>query len=82
MADFPSMTICPDYGVAYKTEILSKYNVTASDIRKFRFPKLKNMTSLEFFRMVTFELDEVLMDMFIDCAYIKHVQGNFDYKSE
>ena len=64
------MTICPDYTVAYKTDELAKYNVTASDIRKFKFPKLENMTSLEFFREVTFDLDEVLMDMVIEAAYI------------
>ena len=63
------MTICPDYQVAYKTDVLAKYNVTASDIRKFRFPKLTNLTTLEFFNMVTFELNEVLKDMFIEGAY-------------
>ena len=83
IADFPSMTICPDYTVAYKTDVLAKYNVTDSDIRKFRFPKLKNLTSLEFYRMVTFELNEVLKDMFIGCAYkIKGSEVNSFYLTE
>ena len=77
------MTICPDYQVAYKTDVLAKYNVTASDIRKFRFPKLTNLTSLEFFRMVTFELNEVLKDMYIEGAYkIKGSEVNSFYLTE
>ena len=77
------MTICPDYLVAYKTDVLAKYNVTAWDIRKFRFPRLKNLTSLEFYQMVTFELNEVLKDMFIEGAYkIKGSQVNSFYLSE
>ena len=63
------MTICPDYQTAYKTDVLARYNVTASDIRKFRFQRLKNLTSSEFFRMVTFDLNEVLKDMHIEGAY-------------
>ena len=62
---FPSFTICPDFADAYKTDKLSKYNVTASDVRRMNFPKIENMTSSQFYHMVTYDLEELLIDMFI-----------------
>ena len=63
--NFPSVTICPDYWKAYKTQILKKFNSSASEIRNLNFPKVENMTSYEFYQLVTYDLEEFLIDMFI-----------------
>lgn len=67
-AEFPSLTLCPDYGVAYKESILNQYGLSPSDMRNFRFPNVSNMTSFEFYMLVTYDLNEVLEDMFIDAT--------------
>ena len=58
--EFPSFTICPDYDVAYKKNVLEKYKVSRSDIRKLRFPDTRNLTSYEFFKIATFNLTEIV----------------------
>ena len=67
-APFPQLTICPDYGIAYKTGILKSFNLTPSDIRNYNYPKVENMTSYEFHNLVTYEIDEVLYEMEIEVA--------------
>ena len=69
---FPSITICPDYSVAYKKEALKKYGKTASNVRGLNFPHLENVTSLEFYYSVTYDLSEVLKDMFIETNSAHH----------
>ena len=62
-ATFPSITICPDYYIAYKQEILTKFGITADDIRdRLKFPEnLKEPeTPGSFFQNVTFDLDETV----------------------
>ena len=65
VAKFPSITICPDYSVAYKEDVLRSYGVTAGDIRNQDFPNFTEMTSLEFYNLVTYDLNELLKDLFI-----------------
>ena len=55
-ATFPSITICPDYLKAYKSEVLEKYGVTINDFRKkFIFPKIpnSNISLTQFFDQAT-----------------------------
>ena len=66
VAKFPSITICPDYSVAYKEDVLRSYGVTAGDIRNQDFPNFTEMTSLEFYNLVTYDLNELLKDLFIE----------------
>ena len=59
-ATFPHLTICPDYHDAYKGDILQQYNTSAGQIRKYKFPKVPNMTTYEFYDLITLELSEVV----------------------
>ena len=67
-AHFPQLSICPDYGFAYKTEILKAYNSTPQQIRNFIYPEVENMTSYEFHDLVTYDIREVLDSMEIATA--------------
>ena len=61
-AEFPSITICPDYFEAYNETIIDEYNRTADDIRHFRYPDSR-INSLEFFELITHDLQHVLEDL-------------------
>ena len=67
-ANFPHITLCPDYQYAYKEDILELYNSTPSQIRNSLYPKVQNMTSYEFHDFVTYELEEVLDSMEISVS--------------
>ena len=68
MAEFPTITICPDYSVAYKKEILKAHNAKASDVRKYRFPETKNITTFEFYLSATYDLEELLAELTIEAS--------------
>ena len=36
-AEFPAITICPEYDQAFKNVILKQYNMTIKDIRNLKF---------------------------------------------
>ena len=61
-AEFPAITICPNYEIAYKSDILETYGISAYDIRQLNFPKTKdqNLTSLEFFQKVSHSLTDII----------------------
>ena len=61
-AEFPAITICPNYEIAYKSDILNDYGISANDIRQLNFPKTKdqNLTSLEFFQKVSHSLTDII----------------------
>ena len=67
-AHFPQLTICPDYGYAYKEDILQLYNSTAKEIRSFIYPVTENLTSYQFHDLVTYDINEVLDSMEIVTA--------------
>ena len=67
-AHFPQLSVCPDYGYAYKTDILKSYNTTPQQIRDFIYPEVENMTSYEFHDLVTYDIDEVLDSLEIATA--------------
>ena len=58
MAELPTFTICPQYAKGYKKDLIKeKYNLTVTDIRKFKYPSyLKN--SRQFFYEVTYNISE------------------------
>ena len=61
-AEFPALTICPDYFEAFKEEELTKFNITKRDIRVFDFMKF-NSTSLdtwEQYQKVTHNLQDIV----------------------
>ena len=65
--EFPAITICPNFDIAYKSNILQVYNSSAMDIRNLKFPgtKHENMTSLDFFQKVTHSLTDILSKLSI-----------------
>ena len=67
-AHFPQLSVCPDYGYAYKTDILKSYNTTPQQIRDFIYPEVENMTSYEFHDLVTYDIGEVLDSLEIATA--------------
>ena len=66
--EFPSFTICPDFDVAYKEDVLEKYKTSKWDMRGLRFPntRSKNLSTLQFFKMVTYNLTEIVTSMSIE----------------
>ena len=79
MAIFPSLTICPDYDVAYKRDILAKYNTTVKKVRNLHFPNLTkhNITTREFFKIATFNLTEIVSKVDISTLH-KFKDSNFN----
>ena len=64
-SEFPAFTICPDYDVAYKSNILSQYDSNPDSMRKIQFPKSIDMSAKDFFELVTYSLEEILDSMTI-----------------
>ena len=64
-AKFPVGTICPNYLDAYNQTILKKYNTSADEIRQCIFPATPEITSSEFYDLVTHELQETLISVLI-----------------
>ena len=58
-AEFPAITICPNYEIAFKSDILKAYGSSAKDIRQLKFPKT-NLTSLEFYQKVSHSLTDII----------------------
>ena len=79
-ANFPHITICPDYQYAYKEEILELYNSSPSQIRNSLYPKVQNLTSYEFHDFVTYELEEVLDSMEISVTNPLAMKNGSFYK--
>ena len=73
-AEFPVMTICPNYFDAYNGDVLQMYNTSASEIRQCIFPQTLDISSYEFYDLVTHELNETLISVLIK---VKHeLKGN------
>ena len=70
-AEFPSLTVCPDYEVAYKRQKLAKFGTNEWNMRKSIFPDLApyNLTTREFFNMVTFNLTEIVSQLDITTSH-------------
>ena len=68
-AEFPVMTICPNYFDAYNGDVLQMYNTSASEIRQCIFPQTLDISSYEFYDLVTHELNETLISVLIN---VKH----------
>ena len=79
-ANFPHITICPDYQYAYKEDILELYNSSPSQIRNSLYPKVQNLTSYEFHDFVTYELEEVLDSMEISVTNPLAMKNGSFYK--
>ena len=63
-AEFPTLSICPDYFDAYNENILKEYNVSSKDIREFKFPNT-TWNTLEFFQLATRDLEEILDELIL-----------------
>ena len=61
-AEFPALTICPDYFEAFRKEELTKFNITKRDIRTFDFIKFNSTTldTLEQYHKVTHNLRDIV----------------------
>ena len=59
-AEFPALTICPDYHVAYDRYFLNQFNTTVANMRKLDFPNNTNMTAAEFYDNASHSLKELL----------------------
>ena len=68
-SEFPVFTICPEY-LGYKMDILSKYNSTPNSIRKLKFPKDINMSAWEFFKLSTYNVEEIISKMVIKVSEV------------
>ena len=79
-ANFPHITLCPDYQYAYKEDILELYNSSPSQIRNSLYPKVQNLTSYEFHDFVTYELEEVLDSMEISVTNPLAMKNGSFYK--
>ena len=65
MVNFPTITVCPDYQVAYNTTFLAKYNLTAHDMRSLNFPRISDISTFDLYVKSTYELHELLKEMYI-----------------
>ena len=62
---FISFTICPDYHSAYKRDVLKEHNLSVSDYRDkkamwYPLNDTKSINGRDFFRNITFEINEVI----------------------
>ena len=60
IAEFPALSVCPAYHMAYKEDFLQKYNTTAKNMRKLDYPSSINMTAAEFHKQATHSLEEIV----------------------
>ena len=56
VAEFPAITICPDFNIGFRTDFLKAYGTTANEVRKLNVPDLINMTFAEFYNLATLDL--------------------------
>ena len=60
LAGVPSFTICPQYEGGYKKKLLQdKYELTPTDVRKFKYPKDLNNSRI-FFEEITYNITEFI----------------------
>ena len=61
-AEFPALTICPDYFEAFKKNELQKFGISKGDIRGFNFMKFNStsLNTLEQYHKVTHNLADVI----------------------
>ena len=61
-AEFPALTICPDYYEAFKKEELLNLKISKKDIRKFNFTNFpsNNLTTYEQYDKVTHNLQDII----------------------
>ena len=63
-AEFPSLSICPDYHEAYNPKVLEKFNTSSHQMRDLKYPNT-SFGSLHFFELSTYNLTEILKQMTI-----------------
>ena len=80
--EFPVMTICPNYFDSYKYNVLNAYNTSADNIRDCIFPVTSNITSYEFYDLVTHELNETLTSVLIQIKHELQRDGRKYHKVE
>ena len=70
-AEFPSLTVCPDFEVAYKREILTEFGTNVDNMRDLIFPNLTthNLTTGEFVDLATFNLSEIVSKLDIRTSH-------------
>ena len=68
-SEFPVFTICPEY-LGYNMDFLSKYNSTPNSIRKLNFPKNINMSAMDFFKLSTYDVEEIISQMVIKVSEV------------
>ena len=75
-AIFPSLTVCPDYDVAYKRNKLEYYGTNVNNIRNLMFPNLTkfNLTTQQFFKIVTYNLTEIVSK--VDISTLQTFNGS------
>lgn len=56
VAEFPAITICPDYNIGFRTDFLNAYGTTANEVRKLNVPDIINITFAEFYNLATLDL--------------------------
>ena len=63
-AQFPALTICPDYEDAFNASLAKKIGVSTTDLRNSRFTKINDTssTTLEHYERVTHDISEVIDD--------------------
>ena len=71
-AEFPAITICPEYDQAFKNVILKQNNLTNKDIRSLKFPK-NGIKSLDFYEMITHNITKLVTELKI--SMVKPISG-------
>ena len=79
-APFPQVTICPDYSIAYKKEILDYFNTTPHALRGHIYPKSTLLTSYEFHDFVTYDFTDLLVEMEVSMSHVFQWKNNNYYK--
>ena len=77
--EFPTATVCPDYNIAYKSDILMAYNTTASDLRNSNYPKLSDLSSYELHNLATHELLDLLVELEVSTLHSFEQNGSKYY---
>ena len=63
VAEFPALTVCPNYDSAYKKDFLNEYGITTKEIRALNFPSTINMTVAEFYEQATHSLQDIVSNV-------------------
>ena len=69
---FPAFTICPEYFVAYKRDLLKMSGLDVRDLRtSLTYPSNLNMTPSEFFNRITYNMDDIIFSLEIGTAKMR-----------